>query len=83
MQALTKTFLEKLAHRGDGIWHELDFDKYDATAVYQAALSKWDQLRTFQNKSLFKQIVKGLAQVRAEDEYFTLQPHFVQAFTIQ
>lgn len=32
-------FLTNLMSQGDGVWHELDFSKYDAVAVLEAASS--------------------------------------------
>ena len=70
-------FLSRLHNKGDGLWHSLDFSKYDADAVFEAASQNSGCLATLQNESLFAQIVAGIAKVREKKPTFELKPHFV------
>ena len=69
--------------RGDGIWHDLDFEKYPATAVYNVFKSGvCSTLPNYENESILKQIVAGIKLDREDNENFTLSPKFVQSLTI-
>ena len=76
-------FLSKLLNKGDGIWHELDFGKYDAEAVFMAAVENRTHLASIKNQSLLAQIVNGITAVRSVDPAFVINPSFLQAFTIE
>lgn len=53
VRSKTAEFLSRLLENGDGIWHSFDFSKYDAGAVYEAALGNVHCLASLQNESLF------------------------------
>jgi hypothetical protein len=72
-----------LLNKGDGIWHELDFAKYDAEAVFMAAVENSTHLASIQNQSLLTQICAGIQAVRSVDPAFVIRPSFLQAFTIE